>query len=417
MSRLTDGAEALKCSFCGKSQKQVRKLIGGSGVYICNECVDLCNEIIAEDSEPTSQPSSLHLPKPREIYNFLDSWVIGQDRAKRALSVAVYNHYKRVRSREAGNEEDMYGTKSNILLLGPTGTGKTHLARCLARLLDVPFAIVDATALTEAGYVGEDVENILLRLIQEAGGDIKKAERGIIYVDEIDKIGRKGENASITRDVSGEGVQQALLKIIEGTVASVPPQGGRKHPHQQFLEIDTSGILFIAAGAFAGIEDIVKARLGQRSTGFGSELKSSAEMGDLYESVTAEDLHKFGMIPEFIGRLPVLTSTKELSEEDLVRVLTEPTNCLVSQYQHLFELDGITLEFTHDALLAIAELANQRKTGARGLSSVMEATLSDLMFDLPSRDDVARVVVTRDAVLGQGSAELYEAEPASVQSA
>mgnify|MGYP000918664152 FL=1 len=417
MSRLTDGAEALKCSFCGKSQKQVRKLIGGSGVYICNECVDLCNEIIAEDSEPTSQPSSLPLPKPREIFNFLDSWVIGQDRAKRALSVAVYNHYKRVRSREAGNEEDMYGTKSNILLLGPTGTGKTHLARCLARLLDVPFAIVDATALTEAGYVGEDVENILLRLIQEAGGDIKKAERGIIYVDEIDKIGRKGENASITRDVSGEGVQQALLKIIEGTVASVPPQGGRKHPHQQFLEIDTSGILFIAAGAFAGIEEIVKARLGQRSTGFGSELKSSAEMGDLYESVTAEDLHKFGMIPEFIGRLPVLTSTKELSEEDLVRVLTEPTNCLVSQYQHLFELDGITLEFTHDALLAIAELANQRKTGARGLSSVMEATLSDLMFDLPSRDDVARVVVTRDAVLGQGSAELYEAEPASVQSA
>ncbi len=417
MSRLTDGAEALKCSFCGKSQKQVRKLIGGSGVYICNECVDLCNEIIAEDTEPQSAPSGLPLPKPREIFEFLDSWVIGQDRAKRALSVAVYNHYKRVRSREAGNEEDMYGTKSNILLLGPTGTGKTHLARCLARLLDVPFAIVDATALTEAGYVGEDVENILLRLIQEAGGDIKKAERGIIYVDEIDKIGRKGENASITRDVSGEGVQQALLKIIEGTVASVPPQGGRKHPHQQFLEIDTSGILFIAAGAFAGIEEIVKARLGQRSTGFGSELKSSAEMGDLYESVTAEDLHKFGMIPEFIGRLPVLTSTKELSEEDLVRVLTEPTNCLVSQYQHLFELDGITLEFTHDALLAIAELANQRKTGARGLSSVMEATLSDLMFDLPSRDDVARVVVTRDAVHGQGSAELYEAEPDSVQSA
>ena len=417
MSRLTDGAEALKCSFCGKSQKQVRKLIGGSGVYICNECVDLCNEIIAEDTEPQSAPSGLPLPKPREIFEFLDSWVIGQDRAKRALSVAVYNHYKRVRSREAGNEEDMYGTKSNILLLGPTGTGKTHLARCLARLLDVPFAIVDATALTEAGYVGEDVENILLRLIQEAGGDIKKAERGIIYVDEIDKIGRKGENASITRDVSGEGVQQALLKIIEGTVASVPPQGGRKHPHQQFLEIDTSGILFIAAGAFAGIEEIVKARLGQRSTGFGSELKSSAEMGDLYESVTAEDLHKFGMIPEFIGRLPVLTSTKELSEEDLVRVLTEPTNCLVSQYQHLFELDGITLEFTHDALLAIAELANQRKTGARGLSSVMEATLSDLMFDLPSRDDVSRVVVTREAVLGQGSAELYEVDPASVQSA
>ena len=417
VARNAESVDLLKCSFCGKSQKQVKKLIAGPGVYICDECIELCNEIVDEELSDSGAGVPLELPKPQEIFDFLNQYVIGQEAAKRAMSVAVYNHYKRVRSREAGNEEDMYGTKSNILLLGPTGTGKTHLARCLARLLDVPFAIVDATALTEAGYVGEDVENILLRLIQEAGGDIKKAERGIIYVDEIDKIGRKGENASITRDVSGEGVQQALLKIIEGTVASVPPQGGRKHPHQQFLEIDTSGILFIAAGAFAGIEDIVKARLGQRSTGFGSELKSAAEMGDLYESVTAEDLHKFGMIPEFIGRLPVLTSTKELSEEDLVRVLTEPTNCLVSQYQHLFELDGIALEFTHDALLAIAELANQRKTGARGLSSVMEATLSDLMFDLPSRDDVARVVVTRDAVLGQGSAELYEAEPASVQSA
>ncbi len=325
MARLTDGAELLKCSFCGKSQKQVRKLIGGSGAYICDECIELCNEIIEEELGAQQQSSSTTpLPKPREINEFLNTWVIGQDRAKRALSVAVYNHYKRVRSREAGNNEDMLGTKSNILLLGPTGTGKTHLARCLARLLDVPFAIVDATALTEAGYVGEDVENILLRLIQEADGDIKKAEKGIIYVDEIDKIGRKAENASITRDVSGEGVQQALLKIIEGTVASVPPTGGRKHPHQQFLEIDTSGILFIAAGAFAGIEDIVKARLGRRSTGFGSELKSASEMGDLYEAVSAEDLHKFGMIPEFIGRLPILTSTKELTEEDLVRVLTEP---------------------------------------------------------------------------------------------
>ena len=411
MSRLTDGAEALKCSFCGKSQKQVRKLIGGSGVYICNECVDLCNEIIAEDVETSAPAADTPLPKPREIFDFLDSWVIGQERAKRALSVAVYNHYKRVRSRESGNEEDMYGTKSNILLLGPTGTGKTHLARSLARLLDVPFAIVDATALTEAGYVGEDVENILLRLIQEAGGDIQKAERGIIYVDEIDKIGRKGENASITRDVSGEGVQQALLKIIEGTVASVPPQGGRKHPHQQFLEIDTSGILFIAAGAFAGIEEIVKARLGQRSTGFGTELKSASEMGDLYESITPEDLHKFGMIPEFIGRLPILTSTKELSEQDLTRVLTEPRNCLVRQYQHLFELDGIALEFTHEALLAIAEQANARKTGARGLSSIMENTLSDLMFELPSRSDVARVVVTKEAVEGTGNAELYEVVP------
>ena len=392
MARLTDGAELLKCSFCGKSQKQVRKLIGGSGAYICDECIELCNEIIEEElGAQQSSSSTTPLPKPREINEFLNTWVIGQDRAKRALSVAVYNHYKRVRSREAGNAEDMLGTKSNILLLGPTGTGKTHLARCLARLLDVPFAIVDATALTEAGYVGEDVENILLRLIQEADGDIKKAEKGIIYVDEIDKIGRKAENASITRDVSGEGVQQALLKIIEGTVASVPPTGGRKHPHQQFLEIDTSGILFIAAGAFAGIEDIVKGRLGRRSTGFGSELKSTSEMGD----------------PEFIGRLPILTSTKELTEEDLVRVLTEPSNSLVRQYQHLFELDGMDLEFTHEALLAIAARANERKTGARGLSSIMEQTLSDLMFDLPSRDDVARVVITRDLVEGVGEAELY----------
>lgn len=418
MARLTDGAELLKCSFCGKSQKQVRKLIGGSGVYICDECIELCNEIIEEElGEKSTEASSTPLPTPREVKEFLDSWVIGQDRAKRALSVAVYNHYKRVRSREAGNEEDMLGTKSNILLLGPTGTGKTHLARSLARLLHVPFVIVDATALTEAGYVGEDVENILLRLIQEADGDIKKAERGIIYVDEIDKIGRKGENASITRDVSGEGVQQALLKIIEGTVASVPPQGGRKHPHQQFLEIDTSGILFIAAGAFAGIEDIVKARIGQRSTGFGSDLKSKAEMGDLYEAITPEDLHKFGMIPEFIGRLPVLTSTKELAEEDLVKVLTEPKNSLLRQYQHLFELDGIDLEFTHEALLAIAALANERKTGARGLSSIMERTLSDLMFELPSRDDVARVVITREYVEGTGEPELYAQRGNDIRSA
>lgn len=408
MARLTDGAELLKCSFCGKSQKQVRKLIGGSGVYICDECIDLCNEIIAEElSKAPEETSELPLPKPIEINDFLNSWVIGQDRAKRALSVAVYNHYKRVKSRDAGHAEDMQGTKSNILLLGPTGTGKTHLARSLARMLDVPFAIVDATALTEAGYVGEDVENILLRLIQTADGDIKKAERGIIYVDEIDKIGRKGENASITRDVSGEGVQQALLKIIEGTVASVPPQGGRKHPNQQFLEIDTSGILFIAAGAFAGIEEIVKARLGQRSTGFGSDLKSAAEMGDLYKEITPEDLHKFGMIPEFIGRLPILTSTQELTEEDLVRVLIEPTNSLLHQYQHLFELDGIDLEFTHEALLEVAALANERKTGARGLSSIMEHTLSDLMFELPSRDDVGRVVITREYVLGEGEPELY----------
>lgn len=416
MSRLVDSDELLKCSFCGKSQKQVRKLIGAGKVYICDECVALCNEIIEE--ELTNAPSSFTkpLPKPKEIFAFLDSWVIGQDRAKRALSVAVYNHYKRVRARENGAQEDMVGTKSNILLLGPTGTGKTHLARSLARLLDVPFAIVDATALTEAGYVGEDVENILLKLIQEAGNDIKRAERGIIYIDEIDKIGRKAENASITRDVSGEGVQQALLKIIEGTVASVPPQGGRKHPHQEFLEIDTSGILFIAAGAFAGIDEIVKARLGQRTLGFGSDLKSASEFGDLYEQVTPEDLHKFGMIPEFIGRLPILTATKHLTEDDLTRVLTEPKNSLVAQYQHLFELDGMQLDFTRDALLAISALANERNTGARGLSSIMENTLSDLMFELPSRTDVARVLITREVVEGTGQADLF-AERADIRSA
>ncbi len=411
MSRLAEGTELLKCAFCGKSQKQVRKLIGGAGVYICNECVELCQEILEEELVDEVAPRQLALPKPKEINEFLDSWVIGQDRAKRALAVAVYNHYKRVRSLDAGAQTDMDGTKSNILLLGPTGTGKTHLARSLARLLDVPFSIVDATALTEAGYVGEDVENILLKLIQEADGDIKKAERGIIYIDEIDKIGRKGENASITRDVSGEGVQQALLKIIEGTKASVPPQGGRKHPHQQFLEIDTSGILFIAAGAFSGIEEIVRQRLGKRTTGFGTDLTAAAEIRDYYGEITGEDLHKFGMIPEFIGRLPVLTSTAALEKDDLVRILVEPNNSIVSQYQYLFELDDVELEFTPEALQAIADTAVQRKAGARGLASVVEQTLSDLMFEIPSQPDVTRVVITRDLVLGTGEAELYFDEP------
>ncbi len=410
MAELQDGAGLLKCAFCAKSQRQVRRLIGGSGVYICNECVELCNDILEEELEAEDAPKRLTLPKPKEISSFLDTWVVGQKAAKKALAVAVYNHYKRVRSRESGAPEDLASTKSNILLLGPTGTGKTHLARSLARLLDVPFSIVDATALTEAGYVGEDVENILLRLIQAADGDVKRAEHGIIYIDEIDKIGRKGENASITRDVSGEGVQQALLKIIEGTKASVPPQGGRKHPHQQFLEIDTGGILFIAAGAFSGISDIVQARLGKRSTGFGSELKPVSEMGDFYEQVTAEDLHKFGMIPEFIGRLPVLTSTTELNEEDLVRILTEPTNALVGQYQHLFELDGVELEFTPDALRAIAAKAMAREAGARGLASILEQTLADLMFEIPSRDDVGRVVVTEESVTGLAEPLLFEPE-------
>lgn len=407
MSRLAESSELLKCAFCGKSQKQVGRLIGGSGVYICNECVELCREILEEEMGTEAKPRQLSLPKPKDIFEFLDSWVIGQDRAKKALSVAVYNHYKRVRSREAGNQEDMDGTKSNILLLGPTGTGKTHLARSLARLLEVPFCIVDATALTEAGYVGEDVENILLKLIQEADGDIKRAERGIIYIDEIDKIGRKGENASITRDVSGEGVQQALLKIIEGTRASVPPQGGRKHPHQQFLEIDTSGILFIAAGAFSGIEEIVKQRLGRRTTGFGTDLHVTAQIEDFYGNITTEDLHKYGMIPEFIGRLPVLTSTTALTESDLVRILTEPKNALVAQYQHLFELDEVILEFTPEALQEIASEAMGRQSGARGLASIMEHALSSLMFEIPSRPEVERVVVTRDAALGHAEADLY----------
>ncbi len=410
MADLQEGAGLLKCAFCSKSQRQVRRLIGGSGVYICNECVELCNDIVQEELQDDSSPRQLMLPKPKEINAFLDSWVVGQAAAKKALSVAVYNHYKRVRSKQSGAPEDLAGTKSNILLLGPTGTGKTHLARSLASLLDVPFCIVDATALTEAGYVGEDVENILLKLIQAADGDIKKAEQGIIYVDEIDKIGRKGENASITRDVSGEGVQQALLKIIEGTKASVAPQGGRKHPHQQFLEIDTQGILFIAAGAFSGIDEIVRARLGRRSTGFGSDLRPAAEVGDYYALITAEDLHKYGMIPEFIGRLPVVTSTTALSEDDLVRILTEPTNSLVSQYQHLFELDDVELEFTPGALREIAKKAMVREAGARGLASIMERTLADLMFEIPSRDDVTRVRVTRESVAGDTAADLYVIE-------
>ena len=408
MARLTDGAELLKCSFCGKSQKQVRKLIGGSGAYICDECIELCNEIIEEELG-SQQPSSsvTPLPKPREINEFLNTWVIGQDRAKRALSVAVYNHYKRVRSREAGNAEDMLGTKSNILLLGPTGTGKTHLARCLARLLDVPFAIVDATALTEAGYVGEDVENILLKLIQAADGDVKRAEKGIIYIDEIDKIGRKAENPSITRDVSGEGVQQALLKIIEGTTASVPPGGGRKHPHQEFLEIDTTNILFIAAGAFAGIEEIVRQRQrkesGAQMVGFGAQLTGSTGSQDVFTSpVRPEDLHKFGLIPEFIGRLPVIATVQDLGVRELVRVMTEPKNALVSQYQYLFSLDGVELELTDAAIEAVASLALERKTGARGLTSIVEEVLGQAMFEVPSLPEVGRVVVDADAVRGTG---------------